>query len=78
MVLENITMQDDYEGDFEFKKSFVYTLRFTAKTYLFGPVQSASKDIIKKATVNYIAGGDTCNSKRDVTYSVTPRAIKEL
>ena len=34
----------------------LYTLRFTAKTYLFGPVTSASKDIIKKATVSYIAG----------------------
>ena len=54
----------------------LYTLRFTAKTYLFGPVQSASKDIIKKATVNYIAGGANA-TERDVTYSVTPRAIKD-
>ena len=54
----------------------LYTLRFTAKTYLFGPVQSASKDIIKKATVSYIAGGANA-TERDVTYSVTPRAIKD-
>ena len=40
-------MQDDYEGDFSSRRVLLYTLRFTAKTYLFGPVSSASKDIIK-------------------------------
>ena len=76
IVLENVTMQDDYEGDNERRRVLLYTLRFTAKTYLFGPVSSASKDIIKKATVNYKAGGAT-SVERDVTYSVTPRAIKD-
>ena len=49
VVLENITMEDDYEGDYTSRRVLLYTLRFTAKTYLFGPVSSASKDIIKKA-----------------------------
>ena len=75
IVLENITMQDDYEGDFTQRRVLLYTLRFTAKTYLFGPVQSATKDIIRKATVNYIAGGAK-SVERDVRYSATPRAIK--
>ena len=34
-------------------------LRFTAKSYLFGPISDPSKDIIKKVTVGYIAGGKT-------------------
>ena len=76
VVLENVTMQDDYEGDYERRRVLLYTLRFTAKTYLFGPVSSASKDIIKKATVHYTAGGAKA-TERDVTYSVTPRAIKD-
>ena len=75
IVLENITMQDDYEGDFTQRRVLLYTLRFTAKTYLFGPVSDASKDIIKKSTVNY-RGGKALPGQRDVTYSVTPRAIK--
>ena len=49
VVLENITMQDDYEGDFTSRRVLLYTLRFTAKTYLFGPASAATKDIIKKA-----------------------------
>ena len=77
IVLENISTQDDYDGDFTSRRVLLYTLRFTAKTYLFGPVTSASKDIIKKATVNYIAGRDASSAARDVTYSASPRAIKD-
>ena len=68
-------MQDDYEGDFTSRRVLLYTLRFTAKTYLFGPVQSATKDIIRKATVTYLSG-DSGSIARDVRYSVTPRAVK--
>ena len=76
VVLENITMQDDYEGDFSSRRVLLYTLRFTAKTYLFGPASAATKDIIKKATVSYLTGTDLTNATREKTYSVEPRAIK--
>jgi len=76
IVLENITMQDDYEGDFSQRRVLLYTLRFTAKTYLFGPTSSATKDIIKKATVSYLTGTDLTNTTREVSYSSEPRAIK--
>ena len=76
VVLESVTMQDDYEGDFESRRVLLYTLRFTAKTYLFGPVSDASKDIITKSTVNYLTGTDTSNAQRNLTYSVVPRAIQ--
>ena len=76
VILENITMQDDYEGDFEQRRVLLYTLRFTAKTYLFGPVTDASKDIITRSTVNYLTGTDTSNAQRNLTYSVVPRAIQ--
>lgn len=76
IVLENITMQDDYEGDFTTRRVLLYTLRFTAKTYLFGPVSSATRDVIKKATVSYLTGTDTSNATREVVYSAEPRAIK--
>ena len=76
VVLENITMQDDYEGDFTSRRVLLYTLRFTAKTYLFGPASTATKDIIKKATISYLTGTDLTNATREKTYSVEPRAIK--
>ena len=76
VVLENITMQDDYEGNFTTRRVLIYTLRFTAKTYLFGPVSSATKDVIKKATIGYITGGTTDSPTREIVYSTEPRAIK--
>jgi len=76
IVLESVTMQDDYEGDFSTRRVLYYTLRFTAKTYLFGPTSTASKDIIKRATVSYLTGTDTTNTTREVTYSATARALK--
>ena len=76
IILENVTMQDDYEGDYTSRRVLMYTLRFTAKTYLFGPVTSASKDIIKSVSVRYLAGGSK-STERDITYSVKPRALKD-
>ena len=76
VILENVTMQDDYEGDYTSRRVLLYTLRFTAKTYLFGPVSSATKDIVKSVSVRYLAGGSK-STERDVTYKVTPRAIKD-
>jgi hypothetical protein len=75
VVLENITMQDDYEGNFTTRRVLIYTLRFTAKTYLFGPVSSATRDIIKRTSVGFVAG-DNNSTTRDVVYTSTPRATK--
>ena len=69
-------MDDQYEGNFATRRVLLYTLRFSAKTYLFGPVTTATKDIIKSVGVRYLAGGAK-SVERDVTYSVTPRATKD-
>ena len=77
VTLESISMDDDYEGDFSTRRALVYTLRFSAKTYLFGPVASASSDIVKKVSIGYVAGSTgTGTPQRDLTYAVEPRAIK--
>jgi hypothetical protein len=76
IILENITMMDDYEGDFTTRRTLVYTLRFRAKTYLFGPISTATKDIIKKSTVSISAGEPAASTSREVVYSVEPRAIQ--
>jgi hypothetical protein len=41
ITLEGVSMQDNYEGDYSVRRSLVYTLKFTAKTYLFGPISGA-------------------------------------
>jgi|TARA_B100001094_G_scaffold331767_1_gene401236 hypothetical protein len=80
IILEGVSMDDQYEGNFESRRALIYTLRFTAKTYLFGPVaKDISPKIIKKAQVAYYASTtDGDKSNRDVTYSVVPEAVKDL
>jgi hypothetical protein len=76
--LDNIDMSDDYEGNFDTRRALIYTLTFTAKTYVFGPLKDVSGDIIKKVAVGYVAGSTSGRSyERDVTYQVTPRAVKD-
>jgi hypothetical protein len=76
VILNSISMSDDYEGDFSTRRALIYTLRFTAKTYLFGPISSVSSDIIKKVSVGLISGDITKTPTREVVYSVEPRATK--
>ena len=76
VVLENVSFQDESEGDFTSRRVLSYSLRFTAQTYLFRPVSSASTDIIKGVSLRYLSGGAK-STERDVTYSIKPRAIKD-
>lgn len=76
IVLEGISMNDDYEGDFTTRRSLIYTMRFTAKTYLFGPVVDVSKDVIEKVSIGYVAGDRTKTPSRDIVYSIEPKATK--
>lgn len=77
VVLENIEMTDEYEGNFDTRRALLYTFTFTAKTMVFGPLKDVSGDIIKKTTIGYIAGSKSGGYERDVTYQVTPRALKD-
>ena len=77
VVLENIDMTDEYEGNFDTRRALIYTFTFTAKTMLFGPLTDVTKDIVKKVTVGYVAGSRSGKYERDVTYQVTPRALKD-
>ena len=76
--LDNITMEDDYEGNFDTRRALIYTLSFTAKTTLFGPITDVTGDVIKKVAVGYVAGSRTGTvPERSVTYSTVARATKD-
>ncbi len=75
IVLDSINFQDDYEGDFSTRRALIYTLNFTAKTYLFGPVAESSEGLIKKVQVDYHTDTNVKTSKREMRYTVTPDPI---
>ena len=77
VVLDNISFQDDYEGDFATRRALIYTLNFTAKTYLFGPVADTPEGLIKKVQLDYHTNMDRENKRRELRYTVTPKALKD-
>ncbi len=65
IVLNGVGYTDDYEGDYSQRRTLIWTLNFTVKTYLFGPVDAA-KDI-RKITLDYRS--DTVRRPAEVRYS---------
>ena len=76
IVLDNISFRDEYEGDFTTRSALIYTLQFTAKTYLFGPVSDTSDGLIKKVQVDY-AADTAASARRQMRYVATPKALKD-
>lgn len=50
LILTSIDVQDDYEGDFEKRRAIIWTLSFTMKAYMYGPVRKSG--VIKFANTN--------------------------
>ena len=70
VVLNSIDYEDDYEGDFTSRRAIIYTLQFTAKTYLYGPITDAK--VIRKSITDYYSSTDTTKAPRQVRYTGTP------
>jgi hypothetical protein len=52
IVLDSVTSIDTYEGNFEERRALIWTLNFTMKAYVYGPLHCGS-NIIKKITINF-------------------------
>jgi len=72
VILDNISFQDDYEGDFSTRRALIYTLNFTAKTYLFGPIAETTDGLIRKVQADIYGSTDTKTAKREMRYTATP------
>jgi len=57
VTLHNVTSSDNYDADWSEERRIMYTLEFTAKINLYGPIKKQS--IIKHVTTNIINDIDT-------------------
>ena len=73
VVLNSIDYEDDYEGDFSTRRAIIYTLQFTVKTYLYGPVTDSK--VIKKVITDYYTDTNTTTAPREVRYTIQPDPI---
>ena len=71
VTLTSVDYSDEYEGDYDTRRTLVYTLQFVAKTYLYGPVNDATGEVIKKVQVDYSTEVNR-QAPRELRYTVQP------
>ena len=52
IILNSVNYEDSYDGGFTNRRAVIYSMNFTAKTYLFGP--TVNQGVIKKVQSDYI------------------------
>ncbi len=70
IVLNSVNYTDTYDGDFTTRRVLTYDFQFTAKVYLYGPVQS--QKVIRQVQVDQYTDTNTVTAKREQRYTVTP------
>ena len=76
IILNRINFRDSYEEDFKQRRLLLYTLNFTAKTYIFNRIPDDSSGLIKKVQVDY-ATDAILHARRELRYTVTPKALED-
>ena len=70
IVLNNVNYEDSYSGDYTTRRAVIYTLGFTAKTYLFGPAQT--QKVVKTVQSDLYSDTDTVNKAREERIIIEP------
>ena len=70
IVLNDVSYEDSYDGEFTERRVIMYTLNFTAKMYLYGPV--SSQKVIKRVQVDQYTNTAVNEAKREQRLVVTP------
>ena len=70
IVLNTVNYEDTYSGDFSQRRAVIYTLGFTAKTYLFGP--ASTQKVIKETQSDVYTDTNTTNKAREERIIVVP------
>ena len=52
-VLNNTTLNEDYEGSFDSRRALITTFDFTAKTYIYPQICGSTGSIIERSDVNF-------------------------
>tara|TARA_Y100000817_G_scaffold51439_1_gene37195 strand:+ start:1044 stop:1847 length:804 start_codon:yes stop_codon:yes gene_type:complete len=73
IILNSISYEDNYQGDFEQRRALIYTMNFTCKFYLYGPVTSSN--IIRTVQADQYTDMPDQSPKREQRYTVTPSPV---
>ena len=70
IILDNITYEDEYEGDFAARRAIIWTLNFTMKLNFYGPISRQS--LIRKVTVNNFSDPALTQQQSTITSEINP------
>ena len=70
IILNSVNYEDSYSGDYTTRRAVIYTLTFTAKTYLFGPAQT--QKVVKTVQSDLYSDTDTTNKAREERIVIVP------
>jgi hypothetical protein len=73
IILNSINYEDSYSGDFTSRRAVIYTMNFTAKTYLFGP--TTSQGVIKTVQADLYTDSDPATAKREERIVIQPNPL---
>jgi hypothetical protein len=69
VVLQDVSIEDTYEGDFDTRRALIYNLTFSCKAYLYGPVTNSG--VIKRSITN-LYGDTPADSPKIERITITP------
>ena len=75
IVLTGVTINDDYEGDFQTRRVLAYQLDFAMKMKFFGP--TSNQGIIREVNFDFNADPSGANILENMDFTITPADADE-
>ena len=72
-ILESVDYEDSYQGALTEKRRIIYTLKFTANIYLYGPISSTA--VITKVSADLYTNTKDKNPSRSERVTITPNPL---
>lgn len=70
VILDNVTYEDEYDGDFAVRRAIIWTFSFTVKINYYGPAQQSG--IIRRVIANMFTDVELTQNLTSYTATVTP------
>ena len=75
VILNNVDIQDDYEGDFTTRRVLIYQMDFLMKMKFYGP--TADQGIIREINLDFKEVGNATRKFEDMDFTINPTTADE-
>ena len=75
IILSAVTIQDDYEGDYQTRRALIYQFDFVMKMKYFGP--TADQGVIREINLDFNADAGGADILENMDFTITPSSADE-